>query len=107
MKNIRDTLSLQKEFYINYIISFALIFFQYKEYKIHLQPTTTPPPPKKKHNKKPKETNKNKMQMGLVRFGLEKYTWDHTCTLRTQNGPSHLCWHAYLLLPAARRRSII
>ena len=27
-KNIRDTLSLQKEFYINYIISFALIFFK-------------------------------------------------------------------------------
>ena len=62
MKYIRDTLSLQKEFYINYIISFALIFFQNKEYEIHPQPT--PPPSKKKHNKKPKEINKNKMQMG-------------------------------------------
>ena len=59
-KNIRDTLSLQKEVYINYIISFALIFFQYKEYKIHLQPTTTPPPPKKNITKNPKKQTKIK-----------------------------------------------
>ena len=59
MKNIRDTLSLQKEFYINYIISFALIFFQYKEYEIHLQPT--PPPPSKKNiTKNPKKQTKIK-----------------------------------------------